>query len=291
MAIVVVAIVGGGIAEAMRRQQQVFRAIAVMVGARADVRDAAEVLASDLASVTPLDTIALAADTAVEFFSTIAHSISCDSAPGYTVRLPPEQTVGETHLTSMLATPDTGDVVLLYVRDTAVAGGARWDRHAVAAVSDQSAGTACPASTGFTSAEDAALPSTILTLHAPTSDAVSAGAAVRVLRRVRYSLYRSSDAKWYLGSRRCNAYGTPACGTIQPLSGPYAAYAAGQGGLALTYFDAAGESLSSGAALYGTARVDVAVRGRSSLMARPGHAGVAQYSDSTAIAVALRNRD
>ena len=291
VAIAVVTVVGGAIATAMQRQQQVFRSIALMVGGRADVRDAAEVLASDLSSATPLDTIALAADSAVEFYSTIAHSVSCDSAPGYTLRLPPEKTVRALRVTSMLATPDTGDIVLVYVQDGTVSEGARWDRHSVAVVASQQAGTACPASTGFTMPADAASPSKVITLHLPASDSVRAGAPVRVIRRVRYSLYRSSDSRWYLGNRRCIASGPSSCGVIQPVSGPYAAYAAGTGGLVLRYADAGGALLSPADASWGTARIDIAVRGRPSTTTRPGHAGSVAYHDSAATVVALRNRD
>lgn len=289
VSIVVLTIVAGGIAEGMRRQQQVFRSIALMIRARADVRDAAEVLASDLSSASPLDTVHLAADSAVEFLGAIAHSVSCDSSPGYSLHLPPEKTASRRRLTTLLATPDTGDVVLLYSEDSSTADAGRWDRHTIAAVASGQTGTACPASTGFTAVSDAALPSTVITLGRAASSAVRAGAPVRILRRVRYSLYRSSDSKWHLGQRRCAAHAPSSCGTIQPLAGPYASYAAG--GLSLRYFDSDHAILSPASATSRTARIAITARVRLSALARPGRALAGPYVDSAASVVALRNRD
>ena len=136
VAIALLTIVGGAIAEGLRRQQQVFRSIALMISARGNVRDAVEVLAADLSTASPLDTLPLARDSAVEFFSAIGASVSCDSVPGYTLRLAPEELAGGLLLTSLLATPDSGDILLVYNDDSAAtAGEPRWDRHTIAAVS------------------------------------------------------------------------------------------------------------------------------------------------------------
>ncbi|MGI8619647.1 MAG: prepilin-type N-terminal cleavage/methylation domain-containing protein [Gemmatimonadaceae bacterium] len=293
IAIALLAIVGGAIGEGLRRQQRVFRSIALMVAARGDVRDAAEVLAADLSTASPLDTLPLARDSAVEFFSAIGASVSCDSAPGYMMRIPPEELASGLLLTSLLATPDSGDILLIYNDDSAAtAGEPRWDRHTIAAVSSQAAATACPASTGFTTAGDATAPAYIVTLRSAASSGLRRGAPVRILRRGRYSLYRSSDSRWYLGNRRCNALGSSVCGVIQPLSGPYAGYSgAGQSGVAYRYFDAAGVSLSSLDAPSRVARVDIAIRARSSMPIYLGGVRSAQYMDSTSISIALRNRD
>ncbi len=79
---------------------------------------------------------------------------------------------------------------------------------------------------------------------------------------------------------------------IQPLSGPYAGYSStGQSGIAYRYFDAAGASLSSLDALTRVARVDIAVRARSSMPIQLGGLRSTQYMDSTSISIALRNRD
>ena len=292
VALLVFGIVAGAIGEGLRRQQQIFRSIALMVAVRGDVRDAAEVLAADLAAAAPLDTLSLAADSAIEFHSTLVSSVSCDSAPGYTIRMPPDTVRAGLALTTTSVTPDTGDVLLLYNDDTLVTAEPRWDRHVVASVAAQSAAAACPAATGFTAPADASAAARVITLRGPAHSGVRRGAPVRIIRRGRYSLYRSSDSRWHLGHRRCNSTGTPGCGMVQPLSGPYEAYAgAGQGGLALRYFDAGGNALSAGTAQQAAARVDLAVRARSPAWISLGRVQNAAYRDSSAVTIALRNRD
>lgn len=290
--IALLSIVGGAIYDGLHRQQRLFRSIAGMIAARSDVRDAAEVLAADLLAASPLDTIQLGADSAVEFLSGIGASVSCDSAPGFTLRLPPEALASELRLTALAAIPDTNDLVLVFNDDSAATSGRpRWDAHEIESVSSQNAGTACPSSTGFTSPADAGAASRTITLRTSASGGIRAGAPVRIVRRGRYSLYRSSDARWYLGHRRCNPLGPSSCGTIQPLSGPYAPYsAAGGSGLAIRYFGVAGEPLDPWDATR-VALVEIAVRARPSPLFVPGRIPGSVYADSTMLSVALRNRD
>lgn len=293
ISIALLAVVGGAIYDGLRRQQLTFRSIAAMIAARSDVRDAAEVLAADLVSLSPLDTIRVAADSAVEFLGAIGASISCDSAPGLTLRLPPEQLASALPLTVLAALPDTNDLVLLYSDDSATTGAQpRWEPHAIASVSSQSAATACPATTGFTSGADAAATARTITLRTAASGGVRAGAPVRIVRRGRYSIYRSSDSRWYLGYRRCNPLGPSSCRAIQPLSGPYAAYsAAGATGLSLGYFGSDGESLESPWAGVYVASIEIAVRARPATSALPGRDPSKPYADSALLRVGLRNRD
>jgi len=277
VAIALLSIVGGAIHEGLRRQQQVFRSIALMVSTRSDVRDAAEVLATDLLSASPLDTLPLTAD----------------SAPGYTIRIPPENLASKLPLTSLLAAPDTGDLLLIYNDDSvATAGQPRWDRHTIASVSSGTAATACPPSTGFTSPEDGAAQAHVITLRNAASSWIRRGAPLRIVRRGSYSLYRSSDSRWYLGYRRCNPLGPSSCKPIQPLSGPYTGYSkAGQSGVSFEYFDAASGPLTSVDAGFRTARINISVRGQPLGLLRLGRTPAAEYMDSTLISVALRNRD
>ncbi|MEX0908134.1 MAG: hypothetical protein WDZ58_00090 [Gemmatimonadaceae bacterium] len=293
VSILLIAIVGGAITSGLRRQQQVFRSIAVMVSTRGDARDAAEVLAADLSSASPIDTLTLAVDSAVEFFSLIGASISCDSAPGYVIRLPPEKLQSGNRLTTLLAAPDSGDVLLVFNDDSAAtAGEPRWDRHVIAAVASASAASACPAATGFTTAADQSAPAYVLTLSGAASDGVPGGAPVRILRRTRYSLYRASDSRWYLGQRRCGSLGPPACGAIQPVSGPYMPYSGtGQSGIALRYLDPASVPLWSPGGTSRVALVEVTVRVRARTPIQLRGPAPSQYLDSAAVSIALRNRD
>ncbi|MEX1186471.1 MAG: prepilin-type N-terminal cleavage/methylation domain-containing protein [Gemmatimonadaceae bacterium] len=294
ISVLLLAIVGGAISEGLRRQQQVFRSIALLTSVRGDAHDAAEVLVADLSAASPLDTLPLALDSAVEFYSLIGASVSCDSAPEYQIAMPPEKLRSGIRLTTLLASPDSGDVLLVFNHDSAAtAGEPRWERHAVAAVSSAPSTTVCPPSTGFTSAADVNTPAYVITLSGAVSGAIGRGAPVRILRRTRYSLYRASDSRWYLGQRRCSPLGAPACGAIQPVSGPYMAYAGsgGQSGIGLRYFDGAALPVWSSGGTTRVALVEVIVRTRTPIPVRPGGARSAAYIDSTSLSVALRNRD
>lgn len=294
VSILVVAIVGGAISEGMRRQQQLFRSIAAILAVRGDVRDAAAVLAADISSASPLDTLLLATDSGVELYTLIGAAVSCDSAPGNVIRVPPEELQSGNVLTSLLAVPDSADVLLVFNADTAATGGEpRWDRHSIASVSSQPASAACPASTGFTTAADAGATARVISLRAAASAGVRAGAPVRLLRRTRYSLYRSSDSKWYLGSRRCNPIGASTCGVIQPLSGPYQSYSAsgGQSGLSLRYFEASGAAPAPLVGLDKVARIELTSRARARVPVSLGARHAGAYLDSAALSIALRNRD
>ena len=291
--ITLLAIVGGAIHDGLRRQQRLFRSIAAMIAARSDVRDAAEVLFADLISASPLDTLRVATDSAVEFMSAAGTSVSCDSNPGFTLRLPPEDLASGLRLTSLPTVPDTSDLVLIFNDDSAATSGVpRWDAHAVAAVSSQPAATACPSVTGFTSAADAAAAARTITLRTAASSAVRAGAPLRIVRRSRYSLYRSSDSRWYLGHRRCSPLGPSTCETVQPVSGAYAPYSgAGGSGVSLRYFGVGGDPLGSWDAKSRAALIEITVRARASPLFAPGRMPSAAYTDSATVSVALRNRD
>lgn len=293
VAIALLCVVGGAIHQGLRRQQRVFRAIGLSLAARGDVRDAAEVFAADLLSASPLDTFPLALDSAIEFLGSIGNSVSCDSAPALILRLPPEKLASGLRLTSLLATPDTGDLILVYNDDSAAtAGRPRWDRLTIASVTAAAASSACDMSTGFTSPADAGAAATVIGLRSAAAPGIRRGAPVRILRRSRYSLYRSSDSRWYLGQRRCVPVGPSRCRAVQPVSGPYAAYSAvGGAGLSIEYRDVTGTVLSAPGAEIQAARVDMTVRGRPQSLARLGGPGYQERSDSSVVSIALRNRE
>ena len=115
---------------------------------------------------------------------------------------------------------------------------------------------------------------------------IQSGAFVHVLRRVRYRLYRSSTADWYLGYSEWNG---AAYSVVQPVSGPFAAYSTrvSSTGLSLRYFDADGVEVFPGADVSRVTRVEVAARA-----ARAG--GFSPEADSLRdaqdVTVRVRNR-
>jgi len=282
-------LVGGAVSVTINRQQLFYRAASELHYAREGVRDAMEVLSTDIRAMSVSDTVRLRADSAIEFFAAIGSSVVCQSV-GNQIGLPARHSEANS-LSAFLVEPDTGDIATFYTRSAE--GREEWERHRIAGFSSRSLAGICPTSSGFSAQADLdeGMTGFVVTLADPLSDGVKAGAPVRFLRRARYSLYRASDNHWYLGYRRCNAVGTPACGPVQPLSGPYRAYSADAhvSGLDFEYFDANGRPLGPSDSPLVLARVDISARSEGSPgIVTTGHAG--GRSESATISVAVRNR-
>jgi prepilin-type N-terminal cleavage/methylation domain-containing protein len=292
VAAVVASIAGGAMIMTLSRQQRFFASADAIGEVRGQLRDAADVLASDLrgASVARFG-VPVMSDSAVEFFATIGTSVGCNAPAGLTIGLPPEVLAAGNTLTSLLAQPDTGDIAMLLSVPRARPDSATWEALRIASFTSRATSTACPQSTGFTTAGDLGSGSSgyMLTLAQTPSITISAGAPVAFVRRVRYSLYKSSDGLWYLGYRRCNAT-PPGCAAIQPVSGPYRAYSssAGTSGLSFRFFDASGQQLTSSSAA--VARIDIVLRGQTARAASLTGDARTSFRDSAVITVSPRNR-
>jgi hypothetical protein len=288
--LVLLGVVGGAIGLTLLRQQRFYRGASELLYAREGVRDALELLSTDIRGMSAADTAMLLADSAMELFGSIGSSVVCQISGGE-VGLPEGNPPPGNTLTSFVTQPDTGDLALFY-RDS-IEAGSRWERHRIASFSSRSLAATCPASTGFSHERDTEASGSgfLVTLSTPLTAHVARGAPVRFVRRGRYSLYRASDGDWYLGYRRCNALGPSACTSIQPLSGPYRAYNRDPGstGLLFEYFDANGARLDPAASPLTLARVDVTARAESRqrliVEGRPWRAG-----DSATLAIGIRNR-
>lgn len=295
VATAVAAIVGLTLMMTLRRQERFYSSASQMLAVRSQLRDGADVLTSDIrgAAVERFG-FPLMTDSAVEFFSTIGSSVVCETPSGATLFLPPSTLSNGATLTSLLASPDTGDIALIYAMPGGVPDSARWVEARIASFSSRSLVTSCPPATGFTSSSDLAAGQHgyALTLSANPAVVIRKGAPVRFLRRGRYSLYASAG-DWYLGYRRCNAGAPQFCGTIQPVSGPYLPYAGGgspDAGLAFRYFDMNGDAIGDESLSPMVARIDVVLRGATSrAVALAGDARV-RYRDSTVVSVSPRNR-
>jgi prepilin-type N-terminal cleavage/methylation domain-containing protein len=283
-------VVGSAIGVTLLRQQRFYRGATELLYAREGVRDAMEILSTDVRGMSTADTARLLADSAFELFANIGSSVVCQVADAE-IGLPGVVSPRGNTLSAFLVQPDTGDLALFF-RDSMDAG-SHWERHRIVAFSSRSLAAACPASTGFAEATsvDAGATGFLITLSTPPSSQVGRGAPVRFIRHGRYSLYRAADEDWYLGYRRCNAIGSSACGAIQPLSGPYRAYSANASstGLLFEYFDDLGARLGAGSSPLTLARVDISARTESrQRLTIEGRAWMP--SDSATVSVAVRNR-
>jgi hypothetical protein len=290
MVLGILGVVGSAIGVTLLRQQRFYRGTEELVGAREGVRDAIEILSTDIRGMSIADTARLLADSAVEMFATVGSSVVCQIA-GSEIGLPAGRSPRGNTLTALLTQPDTGDFAL-FLRDSADAG-SLWERHRIAAFSARSKATSCPPSTAFSPVDDDDATGTafVVVLSTSLSDHVHRGTPVRFIRRGRYSLYRSSDGSWYLGYRRCNALGPSVCGAIQPLSGPYRAYSNNprSTGLLFEFFDASGVGLPPGSSSLTLARIDISARSesRQSLVVE-GRSWIP--ADSATVSIAIRNR-
>ena len=286
----ILGVVGSAIGITLVRQQRFYRGETELLYAREGVRDAMEILSTDLRGMSTADTARLLADSAVELFANIGSSVVCQVV-GAEIGLPAAASTRGNTLTAFLSQPDTGDLALFF-RDSMEAG-SQWERHRIVSFSSRSLAAACPASTGFAEAAavDAGVTGFLITLSTPLSSHVGRGAPVRFIRHGRYSLYRAADGDWYLGYRRCNAVGSSVCGAVQPLSGPYRAYSANAGstGLLFEYFDDFGTRLVAGSSPFTLARVDISARAESrQRLTVEGRAWIP--GDSATVTVAVRNR-
>jgi hypothetical protein len=285
---------GGFMVGVLVRQQRFYSSAAGILDLRAQLRDGADVLATDIRSAAvsgfgfPVMT-----DTALEMYSAVASSVVCAIQSSQAITLPPISLVSGSTLTSMLVQPDTGDLAAVFVTPAGRPDSGRWETLRIASFSARPLATSCPASTGFTAAADAWTGATgyaVAFVSAPTIP-FRPGAPLQFLRRARYSLYRSSDGKWYLGYRRCAAMGASSCAAVQPVSGPYEPHAGNpsSSGLSFRYLDRNGAVVQP-ASSSNVARVEIVLRGRSARAASLSGDARTAYRDSAVIVVSPRNR-
>ncbi len=275
MVLALIGLLGGTVGLTLIRQQRFYRGTTELLHARESVRDAIELLSTDIRGMSTADTVRLLADSAIELFANIGSSIVCNTDGATGVGLPSASSGRGNALTAFLVQPDTGDIAVFH-RDS-LDGDSEWERHRITGFAARAPGTACP---GFA-----------LDLATPLSAHVRTGAPVRFIRRGRYSLYRASDGRWYLGYRRCNAVGATGCGAIQPLSGPYRDYSSNppHTGLLFEYFDGSGTRLPPAGSPLALARVDITARAESrQRIVVEGR--VTAPGDSATVAIAIRNR-
>ena len=214
-----------------------------------------------------------ARDTALEFRATIGSGVVCDTAGGAVILAPVADSPA---LTSIATPPESGDTAWLL---SASGAAERWTAFPIAAVATVSHVCLLGGNAPFGSAPRTSVRLTLTGGGWP-------GAALRITRPFRYSLYKASDGAWYVGAKDWS----PALGrfnTIQPVAGPF--LPASAAGLRFRYADSLGAAIPPGSAnTAGIALIEVALRSDSLLPGRYAHAASSQLRSSAS--VALRNR-
>lgn len=270
----------------LTRQQRFYRGVSEILNVRTSLRDGVDILTADLRTASIQDTVKLASDTAVEFYSTIGGSTLCADPAGDRIVVPPDTLLNARVLTAWTALPDTDDFVSIYHDSVAIAPSPGWQRFRIASVGTTPARIACSLSGALS--DPSILPigahAYELTVSPAIPIAATKGAPVRFIRRARYSVYRAGDRNWYLGYRRCAPDG---CAAIQPVSGPY------DGGdstpLELRYFTSTGVRIGTPGWSTQIARIDIVLRAASRReLVMPGLAHAVLH-DSVLATVAPRN--
>ena len=268
------------------RHQRAYDGIVAALDLRARLRDAGDIVATDLRGSSPIgDTILVALDTAIEFYSQVGTSTLCTVTPLNRLILPPDTLPSGRVLSSWLSTPDSADFALVYA-DSSAAATRGWQRARIMSVTSVATASVCPVTAGLLSPGDAAASnrSYEVSLSSAPPFLAHRGAPVRIVRRVRYSIYKGGDGKWYLGYRRC----APACAAIQPVSGPYQSNSGPP--LKFRYFDRTGASLTGHGPSIDVARVEIVSHATFMRPIRLPGLPTATAVDSSVVVVAFRNR-
>lgn len=289
IAIIMLAIVGGGITKVMVKQQQYYKDASKSAGAKRELRLGASVLPSELRSISSSggDILSMT-EGEVKMRAYIGSSVICARTATNTIWLPPLNLARHT-LTSWIDRPNIGDTVFIYNEN--ILKGSEDDLWEMRTITGKDmSSTACP---GAPYTDPVLDPPAIkrryqYVLDAALPDSVKVGAVIRFTRPVRYRIYQESSGAWYLGLEQ---YIGGAWAATSPLAGPYKAFATGDNsgsGLQLRYYDSLGVRITNMANRTQVARVDVFLRtdaGVSAITERKGNT----LRDSVLMRVAIRN--
>ena len=303
--IVLLGLVMGTLMNVILRQQRFYHAASEIIDTRSQVRQAADLLPSDLRGAsTAAGTVGgvivadLYADLmkphSLTYRSSFGSAVACVMGAGRTqMILPPLALASGNTLTSWLRAPVAGDSVFVFDDQGTMGGPGVWVAREIAAVGTLAGG--CPAATGFTEAADAGKDSWVITLATalpatvPVGDGV--GTPMRFFQPVTYELYQASDERWYLGYGDCRAGRSPVCTDLEPVSGPYLPPSAdpAESGVTFEYLDAAGVPVMLPEDV---ATIRMTFRGETrSTVNVPGTTTTdGRFRDAMTVTVAVRNR-
>jgi len=280
--LVILGIVGSVIMRVVLRQQRFYASAAEITSTRADLRDLATALPSDLRAISSVggDIYAMS-DSSLDFRLTTGISTVCQVGVGFVV-VPPATLASRSGVTSWTAAPVSGDSVLIYDEGaTSAITDDVWRQYKIIAAP---VAAACPVATGFTTTSAEAAAGIKLTLSAALPATSPQGSAMMFFRHAHYGLFVTASGKTMLGYYDCPA---STCGTVTPMGGPFLPYAASGSGVQFTYYDSTGVATATPA---NVARIDVTVRAQTAAPVALAGGTRSYLRDSLAFTVSLRNR-
>lgn len=303
--IVLLGLVMGALLNVIVRQQRFYHAASAIIDTRSQVRQAGELLPSDLrgtstagGAVGGITVADLYADGmnlhSMSFRSSFGSAIACvTNATRTQLIVPPEDLASGMTLTAWLRTPTVGDSVFVFDDMGVLGGPGQWVPREIALVEPILGG--CPSATGFTTPPDDGAESWGITLTQPLPVTVpigaGAGSPMRFFQPVTYELYQAADARWYLGFSDCRTGRVPVCTDLEPVSGPYLPPSGliEESGLTFEYLDATG---IPAALPQDVATVRITFRGETQTTVNvPGMRTTdGKYRDGVTVTVSVRNR-
>jgi hypothetical protein len=137
------------------RHQRAYSAVASALDLRTRLRDGSDIVAAELRGISAVgDSLIVASDTAVEFYSAIGTSTLCTMPAPDRVTLPPDTLPSGRILSAWLAAPDVGDDIFVFT-DSPPAP-ARWQRGRITSVATVLTPVGCPLSAALLTAGDVA---------------------------------------------------------------------------------------------------------------------------------------
>ena len=290
--LVIMGLVGAVILRVVVRQQRFYQSAAEITSTRADLRDLATALPTDLRGISSVggDIYAMS-DSSIDFRLTMGQSTACQVIPGVAaVVIPPATLASRSGVTTWSSAPVLGDSVLIYDEGASNAlSDDVWRQYKITAAP---AAAACPIATGFTATAAEAAAGIQLTLNAVPPATTPQGSSMVFFRRAHYGLFRNTAGKTMLGYYDCPAavcpvVVSPATTAMTPVAGPFLPYAATGSGVQFTYYDSLGAVT---AVPTNVARIDVVVRAQTAAPVALVGSARSYVQDSLNFTVSLRNR-
>ena len=244
-----------------------------------ELRQASAVLVSEIRPLSARDVLAWT-DTSLEINGVAGSGIVCATPAANIIELLPH-TGNDALRTSWFAAPQAGDLVHSVANDSAmVPHDGKWRASSLLTYTT-SASSQCTVRPLMTLGAASADHVVRLTLASALATRPSLGSPVRITRRTRYSLYKASDARWYLGRKTYNGI---TWATIQPVAGPLDKPV--QRGLLIQVRDSASNKLPPGS-VRTPHSIALMLRSSSAWVRVGGQPGA---RDSVVLAVALRGQ-
>ncbi len=286
VALVLLGIVATGIMTVVMRQQQFYRSATEVIDTRQQIRQASNVVPVDIRGVSSVgNDILNMSDSALDVRGNIGSAVVC-SHTANTITVPPVNLAGNKYFTTFLTRPKLRDALIILDDGQPGNQDDDWFPYIITAIDSTLVG--CTAFTNVLS--DATKYRYVYTLATNLSATIVDGAPLRMARGVKYSIYKSAtDNLWWMGYRECRGDGT-SCDAVQPVAGPYRAYAANDtvnSGISFVYRDSTGAVTASKTSV---ARVELFVHGETQSAVALGGGKAAPYRDYVKVTIAIRNR-